>query len=64
MLILFFNTILFLDWNASRLKFFVDEKEIFTYTKEPGAGFDSWPFDKEMNIITNTAVGGHWVNIK
>jgi len=22
---------------------------------------DSWPFDNEMNIIINTAIGGQWV---
>ena len=45
------------------MKFYIDEKLLFEYTKEAGAGKDSWPFDDEFNIIINTAVGGDWVKI-
>jgi hypothetical protein len=45
------------DWNANRLKFYIDDKETFSYYKEPDAQEDSWPFDNEMNIIINTAIG-------
>lgn len=49
-----------LDWNANRLKFFIDDSEMFTYYKED-YNTTSWPFDNEMNIIINTAIGGNWV---
>jgi beta-glucanase (GH16 family) len=49
------------DWNANRLKFYIDDKETFSYYKESDAQENSWPFDNEMNIIINTAIGGQWV---
>lgn len=48
-----------LDWNANRLKFYIDNQEMFVYYKEDNNA-KSWPFDNEMNIIINTAVGGNW----
>jgi len=53
-----------LDWNSSRLKFYIDDSLIFAYYKEANAGYDSWPFDQEFNIIINTAIGGNWVILK
>jgi beta-glucanase (GH16 family) len=53
-----------LDWNANRLRFYIDDVEIFTYTKENNANQDSWPFDNEMNIIINTAIGGNWGGVQ
>lgn len=53
-----------LDWNANRLKWYIDDVEMFTYYKESNADQDSWPFDNEMNIILNTAVGGDWGGVQ
>jgi hypothetical protein len=44
------------DWNANRLKFYIDDKETFSYYKESDAQEDSWPFDNEMNIIMHVVV--------
>ena len=43
------------------IRFYIDDTEIFTYSKEANANQSSWPFDDEFNIIINTAIGGNWV---
>ncbi len=45
-----------MDWNSKRVQFFVDNKLFFTYTKQ-GNSKDTWPYDGEMNIIINNAIG-------
>jgi hypothetical protein len=42
----------------------LDGREYFKYDKESNAGYDSWPFDEDFNIIVNTAVGGNWGGIQ
>lgn len=49
-----------IEWHAGRIDFFVDDRKYFTYTKEPGAGEDSWPFDRPHYLILNLAIGGAW----
>lgn len=48
------------EWSRGRLDFFVDDTKYFTYEREPGAGSDTWPFDKDFYLILNLAVGGNW----
>lgn len=47
------------EWFPDRLDFFVDETKYFTYANE-GAGETSWPFDQNLYLILNTAIGGTW----
>ena len=49
-----------LEWHADRLDFFVDGNKYFTYTKEPAARKDTWPFDQPCYLILNLAIGGTW----
>jgi beta-glucanase (GH16 family) len=48
------------EWHADRIDFFVDDRKYFTYSKEEGAGEDSWPFDRPCYLILNLAIGGSW----
>jgi beta-glucanase (GH16 family) len=49
-----------LIWTPRSIRVSVDNQEYFRYDKEANAGYDSWPFDQDFNIIVNTAVGGNW----
>ena len=53
-----------LDWNTNRLKFYVDDKMYFNYTKPSNWTIDTWPFDGDFNIIINNAIGGSWGGLK
>jgi beta-glucanase (GH16 family) len=48
------------EWHAARIDFFVDDWKYFTYAKEPGAGEETWPFDRPCYLILNLAIGGEW----
>lgn len=48
------------DWQRDRMEFFVDDKNYFTYAREPDAGDDVWPFDQPFYLILNLAIGGEW----
>lgn len=47
------------EWFADRIDFFVDDQKYFTFKNED-AGNDVWPYDKELYLILNIAVGGSW----
>lgn len=55
-----------LEWDAQRLRWFVDGKLVGTYTKssDPNAIKEKqWPFDKNFYIILNQSVGnGSWAS--
>ncbi len=51
------------DWNANRIIFYVDNQEYFRYNNENNSP-DTWPYNGEMNIILNTAIGGNWGGIQ
>lgn len=52
-----------LEWDATHMDFFVDDKKYFTYTNE-GSGTDAWPYDKDQYLILNLAIGGAWGGAK
>lgn len=47
------------EWDKSRMDFFVDGKKYFTYENE-GTGVEAWPFDAPQYLILNLAIGGSW----
>jgi beta-glucanase (GH16 family) len=47
------------EWDRTRLDFFVDKQKYFTYRNE-GTGDDAWPFDRAQYLILNLAIGGAW----
>jgi beta-glucanase (GH16 family) len=49
-----------IEWSASKIDFFVDDKKYHTVTKSPDEDFKGWPFDQRFHLIMNVAVGGNW----
>jgi beta-glucanase (GH16 family) len=47
------------EWDAARIRWFVDDREYFSFAKESG-GKDVWPFDAPFHLLLNVAVGGTW----
>lgn len=44
-----------MEWHPDHMDFFLDDKKILTYTKDPSVG---WSFDHPMYLIMNIACGG------
>lgn len=44
-----------MNWYPDHMEFFIDDKKILTYTKDPVTG---WAFDQPMYLIMNIACGG------
>lgn len=44
-----------LEWYADHMDFFLDDRKILTYSKDPAVG---WSFDRPMYLIMNIACGG------
>lgn len=53
-----------LEWEPTELRWYVDEKQVFAYTKSTDADIlaqGQWPFDKAFYLILNQSVGnGSW----
>jgi len=49
-----------LDWTPTSLTFSVDGKPFYTYTKQAGADWHSWPFNQPFYLIVDLALGGTW----
>ena len=49
-----------IEWDAEKIAFFVDDKNYFTFKRDPGAGDDAWPFDHDCFLLLNLAIGGAW----
>jgi len=52
-----------IDWNKSKIDFFIDDKVVFTFRNE-GTGSDVWPYDQPFYLILNLAIGGGWGGTK
>ena len=52
-----------LEWNADGMQFSVDDKVFFRFTNEH-SGYAAWPFDNNMYLLLNLAVGGDWGGAK
>lgn len=49
-----------LEWTPTSLVFSINNVPYYTYKKQPGADYKTWPFDKPFYLILNNAVGGTW----
>jgi beta-glucanase (GH16 family) len=47
-------------WTPTGVTYEVNGKPFFTYTKDPGADYTTWPFDQPFYLILNLALGGKW----
>lgn len=48
-----------MDWDASKIDMYVDDKKYFTYINTEKT-YAAWPFDQPFYLILNLAVGGNW----
>lgn len=47
-------------WTPDSLIFTVNNKPFFTYQRQIGANYTTWPFDQPFYLIANLALGGSW----
>lgn len=47
------------EWDAEKIKFFVDDKLVYTYQPKTKTE-NNWPFDQPFFFILNMAVGGNF----
>jgi len=47
-------------WTPTSLTFEVNDQPYFTYTRQNGADYKTWPFDQPFYLIANLALGGSW----
>lgn len=47
------------DWLPNEITFSIDGVAYHSY-KDPGKGWQHWPFDHPFYLLMNIAVGGHW----
>ena len=45
-----------IDWTLTKIRFYVDDELYYTYVKSDS----DWAFSREMYLILNLAMGGHW----
>lgn len=50
-------------WTPTTMTFEVNDREYYTYTRQKGANYTTWPFDQPFYIIANLAMGGSWGGI-
>ena len=47
-------------WTPTTITFEVNNTPFYTYAKEAGANYQTWPFDQPFYLILNLAIGGSW----
>ena len=47
-----------IEWDETEIRHYVDGNKFHTYKKT--GNWQQWPFDKDMHILLNIAVGGDW----
>jgi beta-glucanase (GH16 family) len=48
------------EWEPNELRFFIDQTNYATYTRNQWPAASPWPFDHKFFLILNLAVGGSW----
>jgi beta-glucanase (GH16 family) len=49
-----------IEWDSTRIDFFIDNQKYFTFQNDQRGDFASWPFDQKFHLILNIAIGGDW----
>lgn len=49
-----------IEWDSTKIDFFVDDEKYFTFENENKDDFTTWPFDQTFHLILNIAIGGDW----
>ncbi|PWT74992.1 MAG: glycoside hydrolase [Bacteroidetes bacterium] len=52
-----------LEWTADRIDILVDDQKYFTF-QNPHKTYAEWPFDNQMHLLLNIAIGGFWGGTK
>lgn len=47
-------------WTPSTITYEVNDTPFFTYTRQAGSDYTTWPFDQPFYLILNLAMGGNW----
>ena len=53
-----------IEWDEEGIRFFVDEKFVAEFQRGTNIDMDPYPFDKEMYLLINLAIGGDWGGLK
>jgi len=48
------------EWTPNKITLSINNVPYFTYKKQAGADYKSWPFDQRFGLILNVALGGVW----
>jgi beta-glucanase (GH16 family) len=48
-----------IEWKKGQIDVYMDDMKFFT-ARDPGEGWEGWPFDKKFYLILNLAIGGVW----
>lgn len=49
-----------IEWNAEKIRFFVDGENYYTFFNSSDGDDKEWPFDQRFHVILNLAIGGNW----
>jgi beta-glucanase (GH16 family) len=49
-----------MNWDEKSISFELDKVHVATFTKKKNDKVDEWPFDQNMYLILNLAIGGNW----
>ena len=48
-----------LEWDENKVKWYIDDLEVFSVLRSNPSIQNTWPFDAEFHLLLNTAVGGN-----
>jgi beta-glucanase (GH16 family) len=51
-------------WTNKALTFAIDDQAYFRFVNDGEGENATWPFDRRMHLILNTAIGGNWGGLK
>ena len=49
-----------IEWNEDEIRWYIDDEEYYSFSREDEATFREWPFDQPFYLIMNLSIGGTW----